>query len=101
MSDAEEPLKIERLTRGDRGFVGYGEPVHCTYGTAIEVYESSSAEGPHIWLALRQDLRVLRNFAAGEAHAHLSAEQARLVIARLQAFLDDIPERWGQEDAGV
>lgn len=99
--DSEETSKIERIVRGDRGFIGYGEPVLCTYQTKIEVYESSSAEGPHVWLALRQDSRVLREAAAGEAHAHLSADQARQVIARLQAFLDDIPERWGQEDAGV
>jgi hypothetical protein len=79
---------IERIERGDRGFLGYGSPLTCSYGTSIEVYESSSAEGPHAWLKMRQGDR-------SEAFAHLSEEQARALVARLSAWLEDIPQRWG------
>lgn len=47
-----------------------------------------------MWLKLKQELNILRGESLGEAFAHLSADQARAVIARLQAFLDDIPVRW-------
>lgn len=89
---------VKRLPRGDRGFLGYGQPLQCTYGTTIEVYESSSAEGPHVWLKLRQDPRVLRGEQAGEATAHLSEEQASAVVASLSAWLADIPARWGRTE---
>lgn len=82
------------LERGDRGFHGYGEPMRCTYGTEIEVYESSSAEGPHVWLKLRCDPRVLSRQEAGEGTAHLNEAQARDLIARLETWLQEIPSRW-------
>lgn len=82
---------------GDRGFHTYGEaPLRCTYGTSIRVYESSSAEGPHVWLLAQQDSAILKSGNAGEAHAHLNEEQARELVARVQAWLDEIPERWGR-----
>lgn len=92
MSEAADNVK--RIVRGDRGFLGYGKPSTCTYGTKIEVYESSSAIAPHVWLKLQQDSNVLGEANAGEAVAHLDVKQAKKLIARLQAWLDDIPERW-------
>lgn len=77
--------------RGDRGFHQYGEDQHCTYGTRIRVYESSAASGPHVWLALYESA-PLDMACAG---AHLNETQARELIARLQAWLDEIPSRWG------
>lgn len=94
------PNPVDRIVRGDRGFIGYGGPVNCVYGTAVEVYESSSAEGPHVWLALKQGPALMRDAALGVAHAHLSPGQAAAVITRLQAFLNDIPERWGKPEEG-
>jgi hypothetical protein len=85
-----EPVKI--IDRGDRGFHGYGEPFKCTYGTEVEVYESSAAINPHVWLKLTQGGSL--HFEDGEGVAHLDEEQARALIARLQAWLDEIPSRW-------
>lgn len=85
---------IERIVRGDRGFIGYGQPFDCTYGTSVETYESSSAEGPHLWLALRGGEALRARAVPGEAHAHLDEDQVRALRDRLQAFLDDIPSRW-------
>lgn len=86
---------IEITETSNRGFHQYGEPFLCTYGTRLRVYESSSAEAPHVWLNMKADLRVLRDEGRGEATAHLNEEQARALVARLQAWLDEIPERWG------
>lgn len=87
---------IERIVRGDRGFIGYGQPFDCTYGTSVETYESSSAEGPHLWLALQEtNLAANGKGVPGQAHAHLNEDQVRALRDRLQAFLDDVPSRWG------
>lgn len=94
---AQGMSEVKIIERSDRGFHQYGEePVRCTYGTSVEVYESSSAEGPHVWLKLLCDSHVLSNQAAGEGTAHLNEAQAREVIARLQAWVDEIPSRWGR-----
>lgn len=80
--------------RGDRGFHGYGKPLHCTYKSKIEVYESSAANGPHVWLSVRVDPAVLDMQEYGEGTAHLNERQARALIDRLQAWVDEIPKRW-------
>jgi hypothetical protein len=87
-------LSVRIYKRGDRGFHGYGKPMRCEYRTEIEVYESSSASGPHVWLSLKVDPTVLRQQPSGEAVAHMNAKQARDLIARLQTFVDEIPKRW-------
>jgi len=88
---------IKITKRGDRGFHQYGEPFRCTYRTEVAVYESSSAEGPRVWLRLTCDPRYLKNQPEGEGTAHLNEEQARTLVAMLTAWLDEIPSRWGQE----
>ncbi len=80
--------------RGDRGFHGYGKPMRCTYRTEIEVYESSSASGPHVWLNVKCDPAVLSKQEPGEGTAHLNEKQARALIDRLQTWVDEIPKRW-------
>jgi hypothetical protein len=40
----------EGLEFSPRGFAMYGR-VPTTYGEIVSVYESSSAEGPHIWMS--------------------------------------------------
>ena len=76
--------------RGDRGFHAYGRPFECSYGTLMEVYESSSAEGPHCLLAMWSLPQLTGN--AGEALAHLTPEQAEALVARLRTWLDE-PKR--------
>lgn len=90
-----KPKHVRILKRGDRGFHGYGKPMTDSYGSVLEVYESSSAEGPHVWLSVdssswENDQRAKR----GSGTAHLNAAQARDLIARLQTWLDEIPKRW-------
>lgn len=82
------------ITENARGFHVYGEPVICTYGSTIRVYESSAASGPHVWLNVLCDGNILRHQPSGEGTAHLNEEQARALVARLQAWLDEIPSRW-------
>jgi hypothetical protein len=94
VSDQPNEPMVNITKRGDRGFHQYGVPVVCTYGSQVEVYESSSAEGPHVWIKVQVDPRVLTRQPYGEGVAHLNEEQARAVIARLQAWLDEIPSRW-------
>ncbi len=87
------PLKVEIYERGDRGFHGYGEPMKDTYGSLLEVYESSAAGGPHVWVKVDASAWD-RSGEPARATAHLNVEQARALIARVQAFLDEIPSRW-------
>lgn len=89
-----EEEKIKIIKRNDRGFHQYGDPIVCTYGSRIEVYESSIADGPHCWIQIFCDPRMLPNQPSGRGVAHLNEEQARGLIARLQAWLDEIPSRW-------
>ena len=90
-SDPKGPLEIQVT---NRGFHEYGQPVICTYGSEIRVYESSAASGPHVWLKVKCADVSLHHQPPGEGTAHLNEEQARAVIERLQAWLDEIPTRW-------
>ena len=80
------------ITATSRGFHEYGKEVTCTYGNSVQVYESSSAMGPRVWLRVVDKL----GDKVDDACAHLNEEQAREVIARLQAWVDEIPSRWGE-----
>lgn len=60
----------------DRGFIQM-EPITCTYGSTVGVFESSSAESPHIWLDIKVDPNVLHDQPAGQGIAHLNFAQAR------------------------
>ena len=86
MSDIE-------ITTTSRGFHQYGSSVETTYGHDVKVYESSAASGPHVWLSI--DPGVPTDVLA----AHLNEVPARSVVARLQAWLDEIPTRWRAGEA--
>ena len=85
---------VEITERSDRGFHQYGSAVVDSYRGEVSVFESSSAEGPHVWLSVT-DATWNKRPTPGQASAHLNEEQARAVIARLQAWLGEIHERWG------
>jgi hypothetical protein len=91
-----EADEIQITDTNDRGFHQYGEPLICTYGNTARVVESSAASGPHVWLFAETPptSRLRRDLAPGECSLHLNEEQARGLIARLQAWVDEIPERW-------
>jgi hypothetical protein len=86
----EEPTSNVETTTTPRGFHVYGGPVVNGRGEMVQVYESSNAMGPHVWLELdRRD--------GNGVNIELNEENARATIARLQAWLDEIPARWGED----
>lgn len=89
-------MSVKIYKRGGRGFHTYGKEMRCTYRTRIQVYESSAASGPHLWLKLETDREMLGKQPQGEGTAHLNPKQARMLIDRLQTWLDEIPARWGR-----
>jgi hypothetical protein len=86
---------IEITQRGDRGFHQYSEPVRSAYGDMVEVYESSSARGPHCWLRIYDDGQSsITDREPGTMAAHLTLEQATAIRDRLTAFIDEASQRW-------
>lgn len=85
------------LDQTSRGFYNYGSPVETTYGEEVSLRESSAADGPHCWLYIKDgpDGRVLED----KSSAHMSLAQAVAIRDRLTAFIDQVPERWGEEYA--
>ena len=88
-------MSVKIYKRGDRGFHDYGRRMECSYGTGIEVYESSAASAPHVWLKLETG-KSMGKQSPGEGTAHLNARQAKMLVERLQTWLDEIPGRWGR-----
>lgn len=71
----------------ERGFKQM-EPFTCTYGSHVRVYESSSAESPHIWVNI--DASPWHTEAKeGEGVAHLSLEQAALLRDQLNFLISN------------
>lgn len=83
-----EPTETIEITRTPRGFNVYGDPLRTPRGGSIRVYESSNALGPHVWLS------VERLGDEEEATVELDERAARGLLARLQAFVNSIPNRW-------
>lgn len=86
--------RVRIYKRGDRGFHGYGREFNDAYGSRINVYESSSAESPHVWVNVNNG--QWKRDPGFDASAHLNPAQAKALIARLQTWLDEIPKRWGK-----
>jgi len=82
----------DRGGKQGRGFHQYGEPFLDTYDAILDVYESSAASGPHVWLSIEKGTVD----AAQGAVAHLNPKQAEQLIDRLQAWIDEIPSRWNR-----
>lgn len=81
-------------TVNSRGFLSFGGgPIKTTYGHDMEVYginvyESSAARAPHVWVATEASPEV------NSPHAHLCLSQAILLCAALDQFIQGVPERW-------
>ena len=92
--------RVRIYKRGDRGFHGYGRPIKDSNGGTVNVYESSAASGPHVWLNIDASVWFHPRRSESKPHdtsAHLNAAQARELIARLETWLEEIPERWGRK----
>jgi hypothetical protein len=83
-------------TTTDRGFKHY-EDVTTDRGEMVKVYESSSAEGPHLWLQVTGEAHlegprcdavgIPFGVAPASCAAHLTLDQARAVRDRLDAAI--------------
>lgn len=79
---------MSKPTLTGRGFARW-ETVETSYGAEVRIYESSSAEGSFLWLAVTQPPpEVEGQLPASETHAHLSLEQAEAVRDTLGAAID-------------
>ncbi len=84
-----------RVVDNDRNLGRYAE-FKDSYGADVKVSQSSSAEGPHVWLfikgggANRPDHHLTEK---GEAATHLSLAQAALVRDALSEWLEDFAPR--------
>lgn len=67
---------MENIEVTERGFVQMPEIVG-TYGGSVQVYESSSAEEPHIWVKVIDENGT-------EAVLHLPLRKVKLFIGQLQ-----------------
>lgn len=81
-------MSVRKYRRGDRGFYSYGRPLQTCYGDIVEVYESSSAEGPHVWLSVKGNV-VGVAMSPVTLCAHLDVKMAKDMVARLRAWIDD------------
>lgn len=83
------PLVGPPVPRDDRGFLSYGGgPVLTDYGHRISVYESSSASGPFVWMDVSDSPRMPGHTA------HMGLDQAIMLRAALDQFINGVPERW-------
>lgn len=77
-----------RVTVTDRGFT-HQPPMNSTYGGTVRVYESSAADGAHVWLRVQEpsDLNR-RDSRLQEVSAHLTTDDAwRLAEQLLELVL--------------
>ena len=85
------------ITATGRGLHVYGKPVTTSYGEEVSVQESSAATAPHVWLTVKDADHGDRRGTS--VAVHLNREQALATIARLQAWVDEIPTRWAGQSA--
>ena len=93
-------MSIEK-TYTERGFAKYGDPLTCSYGKSIRVYESSSAEGSFCWLSLKGDTGLEDEKPEAEAYgnewilrdktiaAHMDVDTVKNLIAQLSEWVED------------
>lgn len=80
-----------QITRSQRGFERYGQPVDTAYGHKVSVYESSAASAPHVWLSVEHEGG--NSFSPHSARAHLTLDQAAAVLDRLQVAVAQLSVR--------
>ena len=88
----------EDIPVSNRGFYQHLDDFPTDYGALVSVYESSSAEGPKVWLSINQPPPAHPGaLEEARAVAHMTREQAIVVRDALTEWIDVVPERWGDE----
>lgn len=88
-----------KINYSNRGFI-YLDDTTTDYGADVSIYESSSAEGPHIWLGIDQPPPDHGGaLQEASARAHMSLSQAEIVYAKLGRMIELTKERWSLEEA--
>lgn len=83
------PLVGPPAPMSERGFLQYaGGPIATVYGHRVSVYESSAASSPHVWMDVSDSPLV------GGHTPHMSLDQAIMLRAALDQFINGVPERW-------
>lgn len=66
------------------------DPLPSTYGGDVQVYESSAASGPHIWVRVRCPENLNEpNGRMVDAVAHMTSEDARTLGEQLLHLTDN------------
>lgn len=91
---------LQPTETSERGFL-QGDRVRTAYGAEVRFVESSSAEGPHIWLFAEQpelgpSPPYLEPF---DASCHMTLEQAKQIHDNLGGMIEAVAGRWGEEDS--
>lgn len=69
----DTPVHLEPV-KTDRGF-SHLPPITDGYGSSVHVYESSAADGPHVWVKIREEQTTPRGGRTAEICAHLTMEE--------------------------
>lgn len=88
------PVAAVEHEYSERGFARW-RGVETDRGERVDVYESSAASGPHLWLSIAGEAHldvaprphpgIAGGVATGSLAAHLTLEQAQQVLAHLSA----------------
>jgi hypothetical protein len=89
--------KDENIKTDERGFITYDDIID-SYCARVRVKESSSAEGPHVWIFIEGGIIEVGSSEINDGSAHLNIEQAKHVRDALSKWIDEIPSRWDIKD---
>lgn len=87
--------EIKLTPRNDRGFVATDETL-TDYGSTVRFGESSSAEGPKLWMWTEQPPpQYGGQLEQGSVSTHMTLEQAREIHAKLGRMIEFTEKSWG------
>ncbi len=93
MTDPEEVPPHLIVTMTARGFK-HLPPIPSSYGGTVRAYESSNAEGPHVWLTSECPSDLNRpDSPQVETPMHLTVESAQQLVDQLQFLIDNHYQR--------
>lgn len=78
---------MEKLQKSERGFL-QGANIEDRYEGTVRVYESSNADGPHIWLAVNGS-PTINKVGGNEVHLLLSLDAAEELRSQLTYLIEN------------